>query len=384
MRLYQVHVASFLAGAVALSTGTVLAQTPNPTFSIGVIAVNDEPVQGAPVTTLSVSPGDVMTAELYVRDWSPSDDDLRAYQIQLDEATFTSGEAGSIKPVGYEKSLESKADNPDGAFIDLNHELFVHGGLQTIALTDTKNARGYRWLSVLVDLAGAPTSPQDGTKFYCGTVVLAASSDAKGTFTIDLVKNPQVSGLLKENNRTISPIDYEGLSVTVMPGAVRYRVLETDPLDGSIDARDLDLAGRGAQGWQTLTFTFDTAVPSIGADQFRVIDGATETPRIVSVSSNGAVVSVSLDHPIRSGSWTRLTYLPSGFTIKVGALAGDVNGDGTSDSRDVLALLKALNAPADDATGGADINGDSILNAQDGTCLIDLLVGHLTRRMSRS
>jgi len=382
MRLNQG--AAILAAAVALSTGTVLAQTPNPTFSIGAVAVNDERIQGAPVTTLSVSPGDTITAELYVRDWSPVGDDLRAYQIQLDEASFTSGEAGTIKPVSYDRSLEKREDNPAGAYIDLNHELFVHAGLQTIALTDTKNARGYRWLSVLVDVAAAPVSPEDGTKFYCGTVVLAVASDAKGSFSIELVKDPQVTGLLKDNNRAIGPIDYEGLSVTVTPGAVRYRIVETNPPDGAVDVRVLEVAGRGAAGWQTLTLTFDTAVPSIGPDQFRVLDGDAKAPSIASVSSDGPVVTVSLDRPIRSGRWTQLTYLPTGYTIKVGALPGDVDGDGTCDSRDVLALLNALNAGTGDAARGTDLNGDGVLNAQDGTCLIDLLVSHLTRRMSRS
>jgi len=382
MRLYQV--VAFMAAVVAVSTGAVLAQVPNPTFSIAAVAVNDEPIQGAPVTTLSVSPGDVVTAEFYVRDWSPVGDDLRAYQIQLDEASFSSGEAGMIKPVGYDQSLDKKEDNPAGAFIDLNHEFFIHGGLQTIALTDTKNARGYRWLSVLVDVTAAPVSPEDGTRFYCGTVVLAVSSDAKGSFDIEMVKDPQVSGLLKDNNRTIGPIDYEGLNITVTPGAVRHRIVATDPVNGAIDARDLESAGRSAAGWQRLTLTFDAAVPAIGPDQFRIADGTAEAPTISSVSSNGAVVEVSLDRPIRSGRWTHLTYLPTGFTIKLGALPGDVDGNGTCDSRDVLAFLAVLNAGTGDVVHGPDLNGDGVVNAQDGTCLIDLLVSHLTRKMSRT
>ena len=381
MRLFQV--AAFLSATVALSSDTLVAQMPNPTFSIGAVEVNDEPIQGAPVSTLSVAPGDTITAEFYVRDWSPVGDDLRAYQIQLEEATFTSGTAGAIKPVGYDKSLEKKEDNPAGAFIDLNHPLFVHAGLQTIALTDTKNAKGYRWLSVLVDVDQAPVSPEDGTKFYCGTVVLAVSSDAEGSFTLTPVENPQVSGLLKESNRVIGPIDYEGLTVSVTPGVVRYRVVETDPADGSIDSRDLEASDTGIGGWRTVTLTFDSEA-SIGADQFRVSDGTDAAPQIGGVSSNGTKVTLSLDRPIQPDRWTSVTYLPSGFTIKVGALPGDVDGNGVCDSHDALALLAALQTGADGGTNGADINGDGVLNGRDGVCLIDLLVKNLTRRMNRS
>jgi len=376
MRLFQF--AALLAATVALSSGAAWAQVPNPTFSIGAVALNDEPIQGAPVSTLTVAPGDTVTAELYVRDWSPGGDELRAYQIQLDEASFTSGLAGSIKPVGYDKSLADKTDNPAGAYIDLNNPQFVHAGLQTIALTDTKNAKGYRWLSVLVDIAQAPVSPEDGTKFYCGTVKLAVSSDAAGTFVIKPVENEQVSGLLKENNRTIGPISYEGLTLTVAPGVVRYRILETDPPNGSIDSRIV-----GAAGWQTISLTFD-ADATIDASKFAIADGTPNAPRIADVSTDGPKVTLSLDHAIQTGRWTTLTYLPSGFTVRLGALPGDVDGNEVCDSRDAVAMLEALQAGDATQTGSADINGDGVLNARDGLCLIDLLVKNLTRRLSRS
>lgn len=366
---------------LGLAGGPVVAQQPNPTFSMGVVAINDQPVQKAPVTTVTVSPGDVINAELYVRDWSPVGDDLRAYQIQLDESSFTSGTSGSIKPVGYDQSLKDKADNSAGAFIDLNHEMFVHKGLQTIALTDTKNARGYRWLSVLVDIDAAPISPEDGTLFYCGSVNLAVSSDASGEFTLKLVADPQVTGLLKDNNRPIGPIDYESLKVIVKSGVVRYRVVDTSPPDGAIDPRILSASPTSdAAGWKAFKLTFDTDSVSLSRSDFQVSDGSTDPPMITDLKVDGAKATVTLDRAIRSGAWTTLTYVPSGFTTRAALLPGDVNGDGRRNSSDLTSMLDGLNSSA--TSSNLDITGDGALTVADSLSLIDLLIANLNGALS--
>jgi len=372
---------ALLGVALSGTSGAAIAQEPNPTFSIGVVAINNEPVQGAPVSTVTVEPGDTINAELYVRDWSPLNDELRAYQFQLDESGFTSGDSGSIKPVGYDQSLANDADNPAGAFIDLSHPMFVHAGRQTIALTDTKNARGYRWLSVLVDIAHAPVSPQDGTWFYCGSVNLAVSSDAAGEFEIAPVPDPQITGLLKDNNRAISPIDYQGLTVRVKSGVVRYRIVETSPRNGAIDPRIFNaMPSTDPLGWRTFDLKFDAATVELSRDDFQLSDGSADPPGITDLVIDGPAVTLTLDRPIRVGAWTTLTYKPSGFATKAAALPGDVNGDGTSDSRDVLVLLEALNGK-DQAGDGADVTGDGKASVLDSFCLIDLLTARLNRSL---
>lgn len=361
---------------LGLTGGPAAAQQPNPTFSIGVVAINDQPVQKAPVTTVTVSPGDVINAELYVRDWSPVGDDLRAYQIQLDESSFTSGKSGSIKPVGYDQSLKDKTDNPAGAFIDLNNAQFVHKGLQTIALTDTKNAHGYRWLSVLVDVDAAPVSPEDGTLFYCGSVNLAVSSDASGEFTLKLVADPKVTGLLKDNNRPIGPIDYESLKVIVKSGAIRYRVVETSPPDGAIDARILSASPTSnSAGWRAFELTFNSDSVSLSRSDFQVSDGSKHPPVIADLKVDGAKATVTLDRPIRSGAWTTLTYVPSGFTTRAASLPGDVNGDGQRNSSDLVSLLNGLDSSA--TSSNFDVTGDGALTVADSLSLIDLLIAKL-------
>ncbi len=84
-------------GCLAGTLGTTaLAQ--QPVYSMEAVAVNSIPCSDVPVTHVKARPGDVLTLEVFLRDWSPAGDRLNAYQMQLEPMDFRSGLAGSIKP----------------------------------------------------------------------------------------------------------------------------------------------------------------------------------------------------------------------------------------------------------------------------------------------
>ncbi len=372
----------FCFGVLAVyGTPRVQAQQPVGTYSVEAVALNGVPLPGAPVKLITASPGEIITAEIYLRDWSPNGEDLHAYQVQLDDKAFTGLISGSIKPSGYDAAREEKIENVANAFIDLNRPDFVHAGSQTIAITDTKRAPGYRWLSVLIDIDKAPISPQDGTKFYCGTVLLTVSADASGVFNIGPETDPAVSALLTEGRRTLGPLNYEPLEITVVEGVVRRNIVASDPPTGAIDARMVTGSAMTSGGWQTIQLTFDSDATAISEKEFSVTSGSGAPPSIKSVAARGNSLTLTLDHTLRPGAWTAITHNPTGHTLRFGVLPGDVDGNGTRNSRDFMALLELLGTDATSPAYRADLNGDGTTDARDALAMIDCLVAHLSSQI---
>ncbi|MBU0717995.1 MAG: hypothetical protein KJ749_07090 [Planctomycetes bacterium] len=197
-------------GGIAL-TATTWAQAP--TFSLEAIAVNSILLRDGPGSRVAAAPGDVITAEIYLRDWSPEQQQLAAYQAQLEPTSFSSGSLGFIEPVEYEARQESEQNNPENCFLTETHPRFVHSGLKTLALTDSRS-KGYRWMSVLLGVDG-PVCPQDGTKYYCGTIKLRVSDNARGPFTLTLMEGLENTGLRDGEAAPILPIAIESLTVVV-------------------------------------------------------------------------------------------------------------------------------------------------------------------------
>ena len=356
---------------LAAGLGANVAHAATPTYSLEAAAINMVPLPAGRSDMIIVAPGDVITAKMYLRDFSPDGERLRAYQAELDLTSFSSGSAGTIKPVDFDVAKKEERENKENAFIDEADPMWVHGGLHTIPLTDTRKAPGYRWLTVLLDPKEAPVHPQDGTKFYCGSVHLQVSPDAEGEFTLSFVKDTTVTGLLDEDNKQIAPIDYESLRIEVRSGVVRLNLTLVDPPEGAIDARQRR-KGR-ASGWTRLVFTADTGASTVPAFDFSVSDG-TDAPTVVGgVKINGTRITVKLSGAISEGRWTNITYRPNGQRFRLGHLAGDVNNDGSADSADLFALVSAMSARTNLPTYSTDINADGKTTAADISALIDLV-----------
>ena len=192
-----------------------LAQTA--TYSLEAASINSARIPDGPMSEATVAPGDQLTIEIYLRDWSAKGEQLNAYQAQIDHMGYSSGPTGFIEPIGYSKKRDPQEDNHEHCFVDQNHPKFVHRGMQTVALTDSRSA-GYRWLGVLLTDLG-PKSDQQGEKFYVGSLILQVSDNASGDFKLDFVKEDSASGLRHADSTAISPLAFEHLTIHVDAGA---------------------------------------------------------------------------------------------------------------------------------------------------------------------
>ena len=373
-----VCLSAFVFGSVSVTH----AEQPVATYSVEAVAINDVPLPGAPVKMVTASPGEIITAEIYLRDWSPNGEDLRAYQVQLDDKSFQGLVSGTIKPSEYELARKESRENVANAFIDLNRPDFIHAGSQTIAITDTIRAPGYRWLSVLIEIDKAPVSPEDGSKFYCGTVRLTVSADAAGEFHIGPLPDESVSALLTDENRTYGPIHYEPLNITVQPGVVRKNIIASDPPDGTIDAR-IDAGGAGSpSAWRSINITFDSDASSITEKAFKVASAGDTPVAIERIAHHGDSMTLTLNHAPEPGVWTTITHTPTGNALRFGVLPGDIDGNGVRNSRDLLALLEVLTSGASNPPYRTDLNNDGTVNAEDALAMVDCLVQRLSAKIS--
>jgi hypothetical protein len=353
-----------------LAAATAAAQTP--AYSLAVSDVNSIVREGGPASRVAVAPGDWFTVKIFVRDWSPDGERLRSFQAALNPDGFTSGRSGSIKPVDYETTTATGVENRLHCFVDKNEPQFVHAGLETIPLADSISP-GYRWASVLLNADDSPKSAQDGTRVYCGTVHLKASEDADGVFTIGF--DDLASGLRQPDSAPIEPVNFENLTVEVTEAARVLRILSSDPPHGAIDARSLPPTRRGvpAGGWDTVELTLSGDAAGLKPGDLTVDDGTSDPPRVKAVSPRGRVAKIVLDRGIRPGSWTTVIHKASRTNARFGCLPGDVDNDGVTGGRDVLALLHDRAGERALAGYRGDINRDGIIGVADALKIIDVL-----------
>ncbi len=167
-------------------------------------------------------------------------------------------------------------------------------------------------------------------------------------------------------------------------------VVWIDPLPGTIDARmpvvggDPEvLAGIDAitlggplnadlECWSICESNGNAALHPVYPDELRV-NGIRE----ITDNADGTV-TVHLTRPITPGEVSALTYTSDGgarSSLRLGALPGDVAGDGVATAADVLALIDVLNATAEPAWGDLSLDCDhsNAVVAADILCVIDLL-----------
>jgi hypothetical protein len=366
---------------IAVAANWTRAQDPvllMPMFSIEAFEVNSVPIKNGPAAKITVAPGDVITAKILIRNWSPMGQKLRGYQAKMDPAGHKSGTAGTVQPVGHNPGTNNDAN----AFIDLKEPTFVHKGFGSIPLVDTASD-GYRWLNVLLELENSPVSAQDGKKYYCGTVRLQPSADAEGTFKIGLLEEGMASGLLDPANEPIVPMGTEPLLIEVKAGVKWLKIESSDPPNGAVDGRILlSAAGRQDPVWKTVMLQFNADVGDTTAADFEVQDGSKAPPKITNVETSGSQVLITLDQGIRSGRDT-IKHKGSGSFTRIGRLSGDVSNDGRIDAEDLMVLIRGLNGESKLPLYRADLDADGTVSTRDTLQMIDLLTQKRTASQSR-
>ena len=203
-----------------VSASKTFAPETAPTMSLEAIAINGVSLGARRKVQINASPGDIITAEVYIRDWSPYGERLSGFQASLLADSFASGKGGLIEPVQYDALQKTGEENPDNSFVDQNHPRYVHKGRKTLALADTRS-EGYRWMSIMLK-GKAPKCAQDGRRFYCATIKFEVSKNAEGTFTLELNSHPDFSGLRKADAAPIHGVKFEPLTIKIL-GDEQYR-----------------------------------------------------------------------------------------------------------------------------------------------------------------
>ena len=344
-----------------------LAVAGNPTFSLRAAAVNDVAIPDGPVGELSVRPLDIITVEIFARDWSPDGETLRAYQAQMDEPSYSSGSSGWIKPVDYDKLQEEKVENKENAFLDRDDPRYIFQGAQNITLVDSI-AAGYRFAGVLVSGDDVRLSQQDGRVLYCGTLRMGVSADARGNFTIRLNIDEGASSMRAQQNKRIIPLDYEDLTVHVLERTLR--IVSSTPPDHAINARYK--ASDKTARWGRLEMTFDGDASMLTPSDFLIQDGSAEAPMVKGIRATGSVATLQLDRPLNPRRWTAVIHKASNTRIAVASLPGDVNGNGRTDGQDLVALVEGIGKGAADPIYRYDIDGDGRSDVRDALRMLDI------------
>ena len=159
----------------------------NPTFSLDIVDVNGSPPTGGRSMT-EAAPGDIITIELRLRDWSPTGQGLRGFQAALDYDSYFTGNLGNVLPKDFATTTDVNGycsggsgvlgtSNTANALMDTGRGDYIFSGYTGFPSV-ASNACDYWYTGALLFPPG-PVAPQDGTSFYCGTVILEVSADAQ-------------------------------------------------------------------------------------------------------------------------------------------------------------------------------------------------------------
>lgn len=160
-------------------------------------------------------------------------------------------------------------------------------------------------------------------------------------------------------------------------------VAASTPTHNSVDARQPHevLDASSLQGTQTVDVRFNSpTVAGMTSSELIVTEWGDDSiaPTIDSVETISTdTVRIQLSQPIAPGAWTVITHLPSGTSVCLGSLPGDVNGDGVAAPSDILAVIDCLNGTAGQGCGDAQVDVDRSGEAGPSDILrvIDLLNG---------
>lgn len=157
-------------------------------------------------------------------------------------------------------------------------------------------------------------------------------------------------------------------------------IVAGDPPIGAIDARQpSDPQATVGFGWNVFDITLNGEVCAAVPADFTVIEdgGGAPTPAVTNVQQLSATnFRLTLNQFIEPGAWTEIRHNPTGASMFVGFLPGDVNSDGTTNATDVAALAAFLGGQGASLPPWAtDLDRSGTTTPADLVRLIDLMNG---------
>lgn len=157
--------------------------------------------------------------------------------------------------------------------------------------------------------------------------------------------------------------------------------ISTWPADGSVIAfQPSDLSGSIGYPLPPVRLFFADPLTEFQARLLRItIEPLGLRPAISGAIVDGNTVEITFVPPPAGASglqkWTTITHVPSGASVRIGYLPGDVNGDAHTGPADVLALIDSLNGVSPRPLSSTDVDRSGITQPADVLRLIDLLNG---------
>ena len=383
-----------------------------------------------PTNTVSANPGDIIVAEAFGSNWSPTGQGLRSFQVAIDSTGYTSG-GGRIVPLGWKGPpdnvfCEEDADCPSGMWCQTNRQKceavictsdpdcppeypvcrpeerctganhhpergafadefrfdeldWVFQGCGTHGAVDmgTLDYR-YGWLLDANSLGCAPTYAAE--EKYLSTLVLVVPEDACGIFIIPLVPNP-ATAMVDSNAQYIKPLKTESLTIDIGTICPCF-ITGSTPDDCALDGRQpSEPDGTLEAGWSEMQIEFDQPCLSCGFSSGRF--SVSQIPAfgfppisISDVECTGLyTATVTLSRTISTNTWTCVRDVVTNGEVCVGYLPGDSDKDSTSDEADLLNLIDCLNGDATCEIHQCDMDRSGLCGPADLLREIDLLNG---------
>jgi subtilisin family serine protease len=197
--------------------------------------------------------------------------------------------------------------------------------------------------------------------FYCNAGTSMASPHVAGAAALLKSYAPELTNISIRNILTASAYDLGtpgfdqffghgrlNLHAAILIADSWPQMLEGVPPSGSIDARrPHPVDDRFApEGWQQTEVIFRGDTTQLIETDFEVMvssgpGGAASNVLAIASTDEEDRVRLELEDIIPLGRWTTITHLPSGTSVRIGFLPGDVNGDAATDMSDLEALIDA-------------------------------------------
>jgi|GEM_PF-2626930 len=300
-------------------------------------------------------------------------------------------ESPALSPFGGDAPQSFTMDSPPPAYGGVRVTLLASSDLNGTSEYVDVHFNGIRVGSVFKNRGSDCAATPDEAILLVPYEIFNDAVDG-GDLHIELIATSAVNAARCRNGTSIAvTLEYEavasepdcdrnGTPDRCEPGVIG--ITGSSPASGAIDARQPHPIADAAlpQGLDVLELTFNCYLGRPSPADFVITTGSSEraAPQVEAVSMlDGVTVRLELEGPIPAGTWTLVTHLPTGESVCLGSLPGDVSGDRTSSVPDIAALIDSINGVEgkvrpDYAT---DIDHSGVTGPSDILRIIDLLNG---------
>lgn len=350
-----------------------------------------------PTNSLSVASNDRIVAEIYASNWA-SEDLLRAYQLGI-PSTFASGPCGDVSVVrggrfcaddsacadviggACVEGLCTPADpRAGGAVIDTSRSDYAFFGLDAFAVIDFGDPNRLFFASAL--FSSSDSIRYLGSPVYLATIALEVGAQTSAQVNIALAPPPDTL-LGNGSNQFITPLELSALTLIADGGECCGIIVDGDPTDCSIDARQLsEPDGAGAVIVESVRVKFDcpdatsVAVPEDWSAR-EVRPGTPISVDSVAVDPvDQSWVTVHFSRALTDKRWTCVSYNVTGTEACFGILPGDVNQDSLSrQETDLPAMVDCMTQPGNCTLRECDTDRSGACTPADLLRIADILGG---------